>query len=334
MKEMTATISLIYSIPISRIVSLKDDKVFLVQSKKDRFVLKLLPYPAMETAFITDAMSYLSQNDFHDFNELIPTSKGQLWGRFREQCTLLTKEIHGRVPSYKKKEDIKAIAAYLGELHRAAAHFFPIHRYDQRIKWGTMIDTMEQSRSDLITFREKAEAKTDPDEFDESYLRQCNHYIEETEKAIAEMVQFYPRLSEEKRRFGGFCHHDPAYHNFLIQNNGRVGAFDFDYAIADLCAHDVAALMLKVLKTNHWEAAPALHGLSRYLNTNPLDGEELRFIYWLLVYPYDFHHAAFARYAEHNRQHRIEKKLFRWEREKEKRAELLRTIQPYLLEGT
>ncbi|MBQ2763749.1 MAG: CotS family spore coat protein [Firmicutes bacterium] len=332
MKEMIAAISLLYSIPIHRIVSLKDDKVFLVQSKKDRFVLKLLPYPAMETAFITDAMSYLSQNGFHDFNELIPTAKGQLWGRFREQCTLLTKEIHGRIPSYKKIEDIRVIAAYLGELHCAAAHFFPIHRYDQRIKWGTMIDTMKKSRSDLITFRQRAKEKTEPDHFDKSYLHQCNYYIEETEKAIEKMSQFYPLLIAEKRRFGGFCHHDPAYHNFLIQNNGRVGAFDFDYAIADLCAHDVAALMLKVLKTNHWEAAPALHCLSSYMKTNPLDHEELRFIYWLLVYPYDFHHAAFARYSEDNRQHRIEKKLFRWEREKEKREELLRTIRPYLLE--
>lgn len=333
MKEMTAAISLLYSIPISRIVSLKDDKVFLVQSKKDRFVLKLLPYPVMETAFITDAMGYLSQNDFHDFNELIPTVKGQMWGQFRDRCTLLTKELHGRIPSYKKKEDIRSIASYLGELHHAAAHFFPIHRYDQRIKWGTMIQTMKQSRMDMITFRQTTEAKQDPDHFDSCYLRQCDYYIEETEKAITEMIQFYPQLSENKQRSGGFCHHDPAYHNFLIRNDGRVGAFDFDYAIADLCAHDVASLILKVLKTNHWEAAPALHGLKHYLTVHPLSQEELRFIYWLLVYPYDFHHAAFARYVENNRQHRIEKKLFRWEREKEKRTELLRTIQPYLLEG-
>lgn len=332
MKEMTAAISLIYSIPVSRIVSLKDEKVFWVYSKKDRFVLKLLPYPAMETGFITDAMSYLSRNGFHHFNELIPTARGPLWGRFRNQCTLLTKEIRGHVPSYKRKEDITAVSSFLGEMHKAAAHFFPIHRYEERIKWGTMIETMDRSRLDLLCFRQNLSFEKDKNTFDTVFLKHCDHYIEETEKAMAALKDFYPQLSERKRPFGGFCHHDPAYHNFLIQSDGTVGAFDFDYAIADLAAHDTAALILKILKANHWELSPALHALKHYCKTNPLDSDELRFIYWLLVYPYDFHHAAFAHYAENNRQHRIEKKLLRLEREREKREDLLRALKPYLLE--
>ncbi|MBR5328859.1 MAG: CotS family spore coat protein [Firmicutes bacterium] len=332
MKEMTAAISLLYSIPISRIVSLKDEKVFLVITKKDRFVLKLIPYPPMETGFITDAMNYLSQSGFHSFNELIPTADGQMWGRFRNHCTLLTKELHGHIPSYKKKEDVTAIASYLAELHNAATHFFPIHRFEQRIKWGTMIHTMEQSRDDLIFLKETVNKKEEKDAFDTSFLQYCDHYIEEIKRSAEAMNTFYPQLCEEKQPYGGFCHHDPAYHNFLIDSNGTVGAFDFDYAIADLSAHDCAALLLKVLKTNHWELSAGLHCLGNYNRNRHLDKNELKFIYWLLAYPYDFHHAAFARYKEENHQHRIEKKLFRLIREKEKREALLQAIKPYLLE--
>lgn len=330
MKEMIAAISLLYSIPVGRIVSLKDEKVFWVYTKKERLVLKLLPYPAGETGFITDAMNYLSQNGFHRFNEPIPTAAGKLWGKFHGQCTLLTKEIHGRVPSYRKKEDVAAVASYIGELHNAAAHFFPLHRYPERIKWGTLIQTMGRGRNDLIELQSEISQKRELNEFDTVFLRHCPHYIRETERAMTALSEFYPRLSEEKRKLGGFCHHDPAYHNFHIRSDGEVGAFDFDYAIADPAAHDVAALLLKVLKTNHWNPALAFCALQGYRQSHPLDDDELRLIYWMLYYPYDFHHAAFARYRENNRQHRIEKKLLRLEREGESRSALLRTLSSEL----
>lgn len=332
MKEMTTAISLLYSIPVSRIVSLKDEKVFWVYSKKERLVLKLLPYPPEETGFITDAMNYLRQNGFHRFNEPIPTAAGKLWGQLQNQCTLLTKEVYGRVPSYKNREDIVAIASYLGELHNAATHFFPLHRYEERIKWGTLINTMLRGRTDLIDLQNETSAKTELNEFDVSFLRHCSHYTKEIETAVTALSEFYPHLSEEKQKCGGFCHHDPAYHNFHIRSDGSVGAFDFDYAIADFAAHDIASLMLKILKTNHWDGSLALRALKSYRQIHPLDHDEMRLIYWMLYYPYDFHHAAFARYRENDRRHRIEKKLFRLEREKENRDELLNAIRPYLLE--
>lgn len=333
MKELTAAISLIYSIPVCRIVSLKEEKVFLVTTKRERYVLKLLPYPAMETGFITDAMNYLSRNGFHDFNEIIPTAAGRPTGEFHGARTLLTKELKGRVPSYKRKEDAMAVAAYLGELHRAADHFFPIHRFEQRIKWGTMIETMEQSRSDLIRFGEEIKEKAKKTDFDHAYLSRYTLYTEETEHAIAGMIPFYGALCEKKRKYGGFCHHDPAHHNFLIDEKGKVGAFDFDYAIADLAAHDTAALLLKILKTNHWDPATALAALRAYEEIAPLCGGERRFLCRLLEFPYDFHHAAFARYAEGDTRNRIEKKLFRLIREEEKRQKALTELKKFLGEG-
>ena len=59
---------------------------------------------------------------------------------------------------------------------------------------------------------------------------------------------------------------------------------------------------------------------------------EKKFIYCLLTYPYDFHHAAYARYEENNFTRRIEKKLFRLIREKELREDLLQKIRPFLAE--
>ncbi|MGM9567843.1 MAG: CotS family spore coat protein [Clostridia bacterium] len=332
MKELITAISLLYSIPVCRIVPLKDEKVFLIQTKTDRFVLKLLSFPAMETGFITDAMTYLSQKGFHRFNEVVPTTEGKPTGKYKDCFTLLTKELHGRVPSYKKTDDMIAVTACLADLHHAARYFIPIHRYEERIKWGTMTDTIDQGRKDLILFRQRLTDKKKKSDFDTAFLEYCDFFIDESEQASASLKIFYPRLCEEMTGFGGFCHHDPAHHNFLIDRQGKAAVFDFDYAIADLRAHDVASFLLKILKTNHWDIEPALIALHTYETLFPLSSMEKEFIYRLLTYPYDFHHAAYARYEENNFTRRIEKKLFRLIREKELRENLLKKIRPFLSE--
>lgn len=332
MKELITAVSLLYSIPVTRIVSLKDEKVFTVFAKKERFVLKLLGYPAMETAFITDAMNYLSAGGFHDFNEIIPTAGGKPFGRWKQKLTLLTKELKGRSPSYKNPKDTAAVAAYLGRLHNAASHFFPLHPYGERMKWGKMIETMEKGGDDLVFLARALEGKSEAekDDFDRAFLCHREHAIEEARLAAEALRCFYPVLSERKRNEGGFCHHDPAHHNFLIDGGGNVGAFDFDYAIADVKTHDLAALMLKVLKANRWNALPALKAAEHYLAETAVEREELWYLYELLAYPYDFHHAVFARYVEHNHGRRIEKKLFRLVRDEEKRQTALKEIKTAL----
>ena len=335
MKELISTISLLYSIPVCRIVSLKEEKVFTVITKTERFVLKLLPYPAMETAFITDTMVYLSNSGFHDFNEIIFTAEGKPTGKFQDRFTLLTKELKGRVPSYKKREDVTAVSMYLASLHHAASHFFPIHSYPDRIKWGKMIETMNTGKNDLIQLKnEISSVAGKKSDFDTAFLTHCDTAIQEIETAIFGLKPFYSDLSNDARKRGGFCHHDPAHHNFLIDDHGIVTGFDFDYAIADIPAHDVAALLLKILKTNHWHPAAAKCCLSAYSSQAYLSENNLKYIYYLLVYPYDFYHAAYARYREHNFSRRIEKKLFRLIAEREKRKSALAELRPYLLENS
>ena len=334
MKELTAAISLIYSMPFSRIVSLKEEKVFLVSTKGERYVLKLLPYPVAECRFITDAMDYLGHSGFHNYNEIIPTAAGRPCGEFRGYRTLLTKELKGRVPSYKKKDDLRAVAVCLGELHNAATGFFPIHRFDPRNRWGTWLDTMTQSRAELAELKEYASSKESKTDFDRAYLEHCEGFIDEIEEAITGLMPFYPRFCDEKHRLGGFCHHDPAYHNFLIDHKGRAGVFDFDYVIADSAAHDAAALVLKTAKANHWDITAAHTALRAYFEVAPMTQEERKLIYWLMRYPYDFHHAAFARYRENNEQRRIEKKLFRQIRDGERRETFLGELKTMLWEGT
>lgn len=346
MKEIVTAISLLYSIHIKRIVSLKTQKVWQIIAEEGFFILKLLPYPEEETGFIVDAMSYLNKNGFHRYNEIIYTTKNMPFGSYGESFTLLTKQLYGRVPSFKKEEDVTAVAACLSDLHRAAMGFFPVHCFAERIKWGKMIEIINAGKEDLQGFAASVGEKTEKDDFDKAFLSHCDFYIHQTEEVIAELATFYPALSAEKEKSGGFCHHDPAHHNFLIDKfdefdqvdetdqKEQVFLFDFDYAIADLRAHDVAALLLKILKTNHWNALLAQKAFAVYQESFPLDQKEIHFISMLLKYPYDFRQAAFARYAEKDDSSRIAKKLPRLTRESALRETALLSLNQYFAEGS
>lgn len=340
MKEIVTAISLLYSIHIKRIVSLKTQKVWQIIAEEGFFILKLLPYPKEETGFIVDAMSYLSKNGFHRYNEIIYTKENMPFGSYGESFTLLTKQLYGRVPSFKKKEDVTAVAACLSDLHRAAVGFSPVHCFAERIKWGKMIEIIHAGKEDLEGFAASLEGNAEKDDFDKAFLSHCDFYIHQTEEVIAELATFYPALSSEKEKSGGFCHHDPAHHNFLIDKvdgidqKEQVFLFDFDYAIADLRAHDVAVLLLKILKTNHWNTQLAQRAFAVYQESFPLDRAEIHFIQMLLKYPYDFRQAAFARYAEQDDSSRIAKKLPRLTRESALRETALLSLDQYFAEGS
>lgn len=332
MEEFVTAISLLYSIHINRIVSLKPQKVWQIIADEGLFILKLLPYPREETGFITDAMAYLGERGFHRYNEIIPTGENALFGPYKNSFTLLAQELFGRTPSFESEEDVAAVAVCLSDLHRAAEGFFPEHRFEERIKWGKMIDAIREGKHDLQVYAAAVAGKPVKDDFDEAFLSYCDFYINQTQEVEKALAFFYPALSAKKEKNGGFCHHDPAHHNFLIDKKNDVFLFDFDYAIADLRAHDVAALLLKILKTNHWDPSLAQKAFTVYHDAFPLEREEIRFMKLLLHYPYDFRHAAFARYTEKNNSTRIVKKLLRLTREAEQREKALLTLKQYFAE--
>ncbi|MGI5874992.1 MAG: CotS family spore coat protein [Bacillota bacterium] len=313
MRDFISTISLLYSIPVSGIVTLKKEKVFAVRAGEERFVLKFLDFSAAEISFITAAMDCLSRRGFRRFNEIIPAADGKPTAEIGGRRAMMTRFLTGRVPSYKEEADAAAVGAFLAELHTAAAGF-RCSPDSPRWKWGKMTETMRRGGEDIAAFTEEIRKRGARDDFDESFLAAADTFRAEINSAAAELDLFYPALSAEGEKRGGFCHHDPAHHNFLINEKGAA-AFDFDYAIADLAGHDVAALLLKLLKANRWRTERAAAALAAYEEHRPLSDGERRFIRCLLRYPYDFHHAAFARYREHNTSRRIEKKMARLLRE-------------------
>ncbi|MEE0776236.1 MAG: CotS family spore coat protein [Bacillota bacterium] len=298
-----------YPIHAGAIVTLKNRRVWKIISQEGCYICKALDFPLAETAFIIDAMNHLAEMGFCHYNMVFPTIDGASFVTLEQRHYFLSKEIEGAPPSFSREEDTAAVGAFLGEFHQAAAGYQPQSPYEGRMKWGLWPEILEGKCREMKDFGERE----DPNHrrFSLIYRRHLPYFLEDAE-ASAEFFwgQKYQTQWRAEEKQGGFCHHDMAYHNFI--QGDSLFLIDFDYALADIRCHDIAQLLLKILKENHWEIHGALKALEEYDKTSPLSKEEPKIILEMLRFPQDFWQVAFARYEEHSEDPRLERKLDHW----------------------
>ena len=64
----------------------------------------------------------------------------------------------------------------------------------------------------------------------------------------------YISKMKEEIKHRGFCHHDYAHHNVLIEKSGGVNIIDFDYCILDTHLHDLSSLLIRRMKNGKWSS--------------------------------------------------------------------------------
>jgi CotS family spore coat protein len=135
-------------------------------------------------------------------------------------------------------------------------------------------------------------------------------------------------LSEKARDEREFCHHDFAHHNVLIGENHTVSVIDFDYAICDVRAHDIASLILRNMKHTGWDGRTAQFILRAYDQTSKLMKGETDLIYGMLRFPQDFWEAGYFYYVERNRPPEVlEKRLRKWIELRHNRSDFLQDFK-------
>ncbi len=324
-------ISYHYPIQFEEILLLKEQKVWLVKAREGPFVLKALTFPFEEAVFIMKAMNHLRAAGFTQFNAIAATENGESLVGEGGKYYFLSRFVPGRPADFREETDICGAAVTLAALHQAAVGFDP-PPFPGRIKWGIWPAMMKGKAEDLRRFGEEVAHKRRKTHFDCLFLRHYPYYLEEIEAASAYFAgKNYENLWRAQKEAGGFCHHDLAYHNFLIAENGEVGLIDFDYAIADHRVHDVANFLIKLLKHHNWDESVALYALAAYDKTGNLSKEEKQLLLGMLRFPQDFWQVAFARYDEESRETvRLEKKMLKWTGERGLRHNALAILEKTL----
>ena len=96
----------------------------------------------------------------------------------------------------------------------------------------------------------------------------------------------------------GFCHHDYANHNVLIDKNDELNIIDFDYCLLDTHIHDLASLLIRCMKDGNWSNDKAQLVLNSYSKTHSLYEEELKLIKGFIRFPQGFWQIGLQYYWE------------------------------------
>ncbi len=276
-----------YNLDVEDIEKVKNS--YKVTTKDERYCLKVVKYEFSHFYFILSAMKHLQRNGFRDIPEFIMNKEKKEYGNIEGKYAYLTKWIPSRVSNYDNPIELAMVSNELAKLHECSKGFTLEKEMKPRIGWFSWIDVFETRKREILDFKNRISQKAYKSDFDLLYLENIKKELNRAEKSIAGLQKNnYVKIMEKEVFFRGFCHHDYAHHNILIDNKKNINIIDFDYCILDSHLHDVSSLLIRSMKDGKWEGDKCNLILNAYSERIEIRKEELPIIREFIRFPQAF----------------------------------------------
>ena len=121
------------------------------------------------------------------------------------------------------------------------------------------------------------------------YLENIEEEIKRADRSILGLKENnYIKVMEKEVFNRGFCHHDYAHHNILVDDNGNLNIIDFDYCILDSHLHDLSSILIRAMKDGKWEKEKADIVLDSYNQNIEVNKYEIPLIREFIRFPQTF----------------------------------------------
>jgi CotS family spore coat protein len=300
-------------------------KVVRLTTPTGDLVVKKFKLTTEELQFSLDAMRHVKQNGF-----VAPgVAKTRDGADFVERDGVkyfVMEWLDGRESSYSHVLDLALAARGLAQFHEQTHGFVP-PTCDGKAQWGTwtghFLERIEELRAWTVLAEQGGTA------FDNMFAEEVAYCIQEASRAVELLLSSrYEEISKLEQSWQGFCHHDYAHHNVLIQNDKSISLIDFDYAICDIRAHDLASLILRNMKGSKWDSRTAFFIIKSYFEVVKAHEGEERLLHAMLRFPQDFYEAGHFHYVEKNRPADVlESRLRKWIEQRPRRERFFRDFE-------
>ena len=283
-----------YEINISSATRIKN--VYKLEGDKKDYCLKLVSYEYGHFLFILGVIKHLVNMGFNNTLKLIQTKSGKDYIKYEDKFAYVTEWIEARECNYDNPIDLIIATSTLANLHKKSEAFIVTKEMKPRIYWSKWIENFETRRNEILGFKNKAYKSS---EFDYNYLRQCTTVAEKAQVAIENLkkTNYYEKMMIEKKK-GGYCHHDYAHHNVLINKNNKAFIIDFDYCILDTHLHDLASLLIRKMKHGRWDVEYSKDIMEVYRTIYPLKQDDIPIMAAFMEFPQDFWQLGIQYYWE------------------------------------
>ncbi|NFF38603.1 CotS family spore coat protein [Clostridium argentinense] len=277
----------------------KNKSVYRVETPYNIYCLKVIGYEFEHFLFILGAIKHLQNNDFNYVPEIIKTINGLDYIKVYDKYAYLTPWINARESNYDNPFDVKNAAKKLGELHSKSENFIIKSNMQPRIGWFRWIETYKIRKNEILDFKKRIDKKECKSQFDLIYLSIMEEELKRCDNSIKNLLSSkYMEKMQKHVCNRGFCHHDYAHHNVLVNHNGDINIIDFDYCILDSYLHDLSSLLIRRMKYSKWELNSAREILDAYMETHRLDQDDIPIMAAFMEFPQDYWQRGIQYYWE------------------------------------
>lgn len=286
-----------YNLNVKSIKKVKN--TYKVNTDNGEYCLKIIKYQYPHFYFIVSAIKHLQNKGFNCIPEIIINSSNLEYITLGDKYAYLTKWIESRESNYDNPIELKKVIREVARMHELSSGFSINPSMNPRIGWFTWIKTYETRRNEILDFRKRIHQKAHKSEFDNIYLNVMDDELERAEVAIKKLRESnYYNIMEKQVIKRGFCHHDLANHNVLIDKQGNVNFIDFDYCILDSNLHDLSSLLIRNMKNSRWEEKKAKLILDSYMSIKDVSKEEMTVMEGFMRFPQDYWQIGIQYYWE------------------------------------
>lgn len=295
-----------YGIKVTQGEKIKN--VYKISSDNRFYCLKIIKYEFQHFNFIVSAIEYLMNKGFNRIPSIITTLKGEKYIPINKHYAYLTPWVNSRESNYDNPYDLYLAIMTLAELHKCSEGFTLNKNMKPRVGWFRWISNFETRTNEILDFKNRISQKAKKSEFDVIYLSLMDKELKIAESSINNLKNSnYLSVMNKEFYRRGFCHHDYAHHNVLIDNHSKVNIIDFDYCILDSYLHDLSSLMLRSMKNGKWELEKAKFILNNYSNIKSIEDEHIPLMAAFMEFPQDYWQVGLQYYWE---QQNWEEKIF------------------------
>ncbi|MBU3092599.1 CotS family spore coat protein [Clostridium sp. CM028] len=322
-QEVKETVQDNYSLCINDIVKIKN--VYRIETENDMYCLKIINYDFKHFLFIIGAIKHLQGNGFENIPEIIETIDNKEYIAIENKYAYLTPWLKARECNYDNPVEIKLCTSKLAELHKKSLNFKVTPDMSPRIGWLKWIETFKTREREILDFKRRIGEKECITEFDSDYLRIMGEELARSNRSIENLCKSeYVSKMKGEIKHRGFCHHDYAHHNVLLDKSGGVNVIDFDYCILDTHLHDLSSLLIRRMKNGKWSPENALFIMEAYDDAFSIYKSDIEVMaafmefpqeYWQIGIQYywekkDWGEEFFLRKLEKMREDRVDKQIF------------------------
>lgn len=286
-----------YNINIIDIEQIKN--AYKIEAKDGGYCVKVIGYQFPHFYFILSAIKHLQNRGFKTIPSILKSKNNIDFIKLGDKYAYLTEWIPSRISNYDNPVELANVAQKIGELHTCSTGFRLNMNMSPRYGWYKWISTFNIRCDEILDFANRISQKARKSEFDRIYLANLNSEIERGRASIEGLMRsnYFYLMNKEVMKCG-FCHHDLAHHNILVDSSRELNIIDFDYCILDSHTHDLSSLMIRAMKDGKWSHDKADIILNNYCLTNDITDEELKIMKYFIKFPQGFWQVGLQYYWE------------------------------------